>query len=129
MWHGAVNEHGYGRFWDGRTMASAHRYAYRLVIGEIPDGLELHHQCETPLCVNPSHLEPMTQRDNNRISNSITAINARKTHCKHGHEFTPENTLLKRRGDGARRQCRACHRESVRRYRNATERSREDVRS
>lgn len=103
IWQGRQIK-GYGTASMGRL---AHRVAYQEMVGDIPTGLELDHLCRTPLCVNPDHLEPVT-RDENRRRHIATI-----THCKHGHEFTPENTYLR---DGYRRQCRACNREQVRRY-------------
>ena len=64
-----------------------------------------------PACVNPAHLEAVTHRENVLRGAGVSAIQARKTHCKHGHEFTPENTMKVRTpsGNGGRR-CRTCDR-------------------
>ena len=83
----------------------AHRVAYELLIGPIPDGLELDHICRNPGCVNPAHLEAVTHRENVLRGFSPTAHNARKTHCKRGHEFTDANTYVSPSGG---RYCRAC---------------------
>jgi hypothetical protein len=92
-------------------MKSAHRVAYEDRIGPIPKGLVLDHLCRDPLCVNPFHLEPVTLKVNNRrglgpiiASRLQTARNRARTHCKHGHPFTPENTYRERDG----RRCRRC---------------------
>jgi len=66
MWTAAVNNHGYGlinrrRQKDGRY---AHRVAYKLFNGDIPDGMFVLHKCDTPRCVNPEHLSLGTQSDN-----------------------------------------------------------------
>jgi hypothetical protein len=87
----------------------AHRVAYELVIGQIPAGLELDHLCRNVVCVNPAHLEPVTRAENMRRRS------AAQTHCKHGHEFTPENTYYYWHG-GRHRACRACGRATVARY-------------
>lgn len=103
-WAGRLNRQGYGRIgWD-----LAHRRAYEQSVGPVPDGMELDHLCRNARCVNPDHLEPVTREENMRRRSEA------QTHCKHGHEFTPENTYPRPK-DG-RRQCRACNREAVRRY-------------
>lgn len=89
----------------GRSML-AHRYAYEISVGAIPDGLQLDHLCRNRRCVNPAHLEPVSQRENLLRGEGFAGTNARKTHCKRGHEFTPENTRLRPGG----RDCRACAR-------------------
>jgi len=108
IWAGAGNGHGYGRRQiRGRTFM-AHRLSYEQARGPIPAGLELDHLCRVTMCVNPDHLEPVTRAENIRRGTSPFAANARKTHCKRGHEFTPENTYINPR-NGAR-WCRPCMR-------------------
>ncbi len=107
MWT-AARDHGYASFnFNGRSNGRAHRYAHELLIGPIPDGLEPDHLCRNTACVNPLHLELVTGRENILRGESPTAQNARKTHCKHGHELTPENTYIR---PGNRRDCRVCRR-------------------
>lgn len=84
----------------------AHRAAYIRWKGEIEPGLVIDHICRERRCVNPDHLEAVTNRLNILRGVGATAINARKTHCKRGHEFTPENTWVYQ---GMRR-CRECGR-------------------
>jgi hypothetical protein len=102
---------GYGKFavrcGDRRINIAAHIWAYRAIVGEYPDGLELDHLCRVRHCVNPAHLEPVTKRENNLRSDSASAKHARKTHCKYGHPFDAENTYITRAGG---RMCRACAR-------------------
>lgn len=87
LWTAALSQDGYGLFRDGRSQ-SAHRWLYKQLVGEIPDGLQLDHLCRVRNCVNPAHLEPVTLAENAR--------RGRLTHCKRGHELTPENTYVQR---------------------------------
>ena len=114
-WLAGQYHNGYGRFWDGQRQVRAHRYAYELLVGPIPDGLQIDHLCRVRNCVNPDHLESVTARDNVLRGKGRCAINARKTHCKYGHEFSAENTG--HRSDGRARWCRTCQKEWMRRYR------------
>ena len=115
-WLGTPTEKGYGRLdVDGRFWM-AHRYSYTLLVGPIPDGLQIDHLCRNRLCVNPAHLEPVTQRENIVRGISPAAMNASKTHCKRGHEFTPENTGVDASGG---RYCRTCKRFLLRLNRRA----------
>lgn len=120
LWTATKVSDGYGQFLltvDGvQRGRPAHRHAYELLVGPIPDGHQLDHLCRVRACVNPDHLEPVTQRENVLRGEGLAAINARKTHCKNGHEFTDENTRRYVGPNGApRRACRACHRERGRR--------------
>lgn len=98
----------------------AHVLAYEKWMAPVPEGLELDHLCKNPQCCRPAHLEPVTPHENRARSNNPSAINGRKTHCIHGHEFTPENTLLRRTpGNGTGRTCRTCISEVYPSTRNA----------
>jgi hypothetical protein len=99
---------------DGKRNQFAHRLAYELFVGPIPEGQTIDHLCRNRPCVNPGHLEVVDMRTNLLRGSSPTAQNARKTHCKHGHEFTPENTALKQ---GRYRICRTCRARRNREYR------------
>ena len=95
LWTGTrttYKREGYGRFNGPDGLVLAHRFAYELLVGPIPEGLQIDHLCRVRLCVNPAHLEPVTHTENVLRGTGPTAINARKTHCNLGHEFTPENT-------------------------------------
>lgn len=106
VWVGAIDTSGYGIAWNGRRIMGAHRLAYEMLVGAVPDGLVLDHRvCDLPCCVNPAHMEPATHRANIIRGTAPTADNARKTHCKRGHELTADNVY--RRQDG-RRECCAC---------------------
>ena len=97
---------GYGRFDTNRTREWAHRASYQLNVGPIPRGMQIDHLCRNRRCVNPAHLEAVTQRTNILRSNAPNAIVVRTNRCVRDHELTPENTYL--RPDGAGRQCREC---------------------
>ena len=109
-WSGAKTVQGYGRFHlDGNR--HAHRVSYEIHKGQIPAGLVLDHLCRTPSCVNPEHLEIVTRAENNRRADHYGCGWSRnKTHCLRGHEFTPENTYVKRlAGKNPQRVCKTCH--------------------
>lgn len=93
----------------------AHRVVWEMLNGPVPEGKELDHLCRNRCCINPAHLEPVTHSLNVRRSFTPPAVNAKKTHCKRGHEFTPENVYSK--PDGGR-VCRRCELERSRRDQN-----------
>jgi len=102
-WRGAASKGGYGSFGRNPTW-KAHRLAYTIFIGPIPKGLTLDHLCRNRTCVNPLHLEPVTQRENCLRGISPWARNARKTKCNKGHALSGKNLHL----EGKSRRCRAC---------------------
>lgn len=105
-WGGTRDDQNYGVFkFDGWSQY-AHRVAYEHLVGAIPDGRVIDHLCRNTICVNPDHLQPVTHQTNTRRGFGLAGLNARKTHCKRGHAFTPENTIDHPRGRG----CRQCAR-------------------
>lgn len=113
-WQGYRLPGGYGQIGVGaRRMRLAHRVSYVVFKGNIPDGLEIDHICRNTSCINPHHLEAVTSSTNARRGNTIARKNAAKTHCKHGHEFTAENTILHK---GKYRNCKTCVRASKRKH-------------
>lgn len=106
-WSGAKTK-GYGHLSHRGRQVYAHRLVYELLVGPIPAGLEIDHLCRNPPCVNPSHLEPVTHRENLLRGVGIVAACARKTHCLRGHEFTADNTIRRKNG---KRSCWKCRRE------------------
>jgi hypothetical protein len=122
QWTGAINRGGYGNInikqdngaWVPRTV---HRVAYQILIGPIPEGLELDHLCRVRSCCNPWHLEPVTKTVNVRRGRAPKTSGAwlrAKTHCPHGHPYDEGNT---RKSPSGRRHCRACERIRARKNR------------
>lgn len=117
-WTGALDDDGYGQITIAKKNRRAHRTVYELLVGPIPDGLELDHLCRDRACVRPTHLEPVTGRENKlRSPITLASINLAKTHCLHGHPFDEANTRLVRRGKSVERHCRKCGSDRVRRHR------------
>ena len=110
-WLANVTWDGYGLFYLGRDVDGRdhnirpHRFAYQVVVGPIPAGLELDHLCKNTVCVNPAHLEPVTGAENKRRGDSFSGLNARKTECLRGHPFIAANVRINANG---RRVCRTC---------------------
>ena len=98
--------HPYGRMRIMGGSIRAHQLSYELLVGPILDGLEIDHLCKNCLCVNPSHLEPVTHRENVLRGDGFAARNARKTHCPKGHPYDENNTMISNGG----RDCRECGR-------------------
>ena len=110
IWMASRDSLGYGQINKGRHgegVIRAHRVAYELLVGPIPEGLELDHLCRVRACLNPTHLEPVTHRENVLRGTSPVARLARQTHCIHGHPLSGANLYL--RPDTGARQCKACH--------------------
>lgn len=106
-WSGGKDGQGYGKFNDyARTGEQrAHRYIYKELVGPIPEGLELAHQCFRTSCCNPWHVKPMTHQGNLLQPNpGVSYTNYNKTHCKNGHELSGENIRM----EGSSRRCKAC---------------------
>lgn len=111
VWTGASNRLGYGSLYIGKKHYMAHRLAYELRHGSIPDGHQIDHLCRNPSCINPSHLEAVTHKVNvNRgISRAVTVKrHSLRTHCKRGHEFTEDNTYIYVLNGRKCRSCKAC---------------------
>jgi HNH endonuclease len=109
VWMGAKDQKGYPNFTVARNKtAKAHRFSFKLAFGWLLEHpYQIDHKCNNPSCVNPRHLFHLLGKDNNAKSNSASAVNKRKTHCKYDHEFSDENTIRK----NGRRICITCEKE------------------
>jgi hypothetical protein len=107
MWTGHISVDGYAILRVSGQSVRVARWSYEQFVELIPDGLEPDHLCRIRRCVNfERHLEPVTHAENVLRSTSFAAVNAAKTHCPQGHEYTPENTRRNRRTGS--RLCRTC---------------------
>ncbi len=81
LWTGALNG-GYGRIHHspGRVLYT-HRAAYELLVGPVPEGMDLDHLCRNRACCNPDHLEPVTRRENLLRGDTLTAAHAADRPC------------------------------------------------
>lgn len=110
----AAKTRGYGHPRIDKKHKLAHRFAYELIRGPIPQGMTLDHLCKTHACVNPAHLEPVPLKTNLLRGLGPPAINARKTVCKSGHPLIGDNLI---KGRLPIRRCLICTREYQRLYR------------
>jgi hypothetical protein len=122
-WTGSLTNSGYGRAdWkqaDGTIHRGAHRIAYFIEHGQIDPALVIDHLCRNRACINPAHMELVTQRENVlRSPVAIGGSNAAKTHCPQGHPYSPENTYVYHHKSRkcVERVCKTCRAEYRRRY-------------
>ena len=101
VWRGSIDSGGYGRVWGGGSrkdgtgrLVPAHRWSYEALVGIVPLGLQSDHLCRNRACVNPAHIEPVTNRENVLRGNTYAsgAINRSKTHCPQDHPYNEANT-------------------------------------
>lgn len=106
LWTACGTTDGYGQIKVGKDMVRAHRVAWTLYRGAIPDGMHILHRCDTPPCVNPDHLYLGTHQQNMKDRSSRGRHWClKKTHCLRGHRFSKENTYRAKNGS---RHCRIC---------------------
>lgn len=117
LWIGGRKETGYGVFWDGLKLTVPHRWVYVYYRGAIAPKMDLHHVCENRCCCNPWHVEPLPHKEHMHshpeMGMKSGAQNRAKTVCINGHEYTPDNTYIDKRGY---RHCRKCRLENGRRF-------------
>lgn len=117
LWFGVTNHAGYGELRVNKKHIRAHRFSYESHRGTIPAGAVLDHLCRNVSCVNPDHLEPVTQAENMRrgdVRARLLQSRADKTHCKNGHDMLDVQNV---RVSGNRRRCRRCAAQSSARQR------------
>lgn len=116
----AFTHKGYARLNVAGKIVEAHRWIYQQLVG-IPEGMHLDHLCRVRYCVNPEHLEPVTNKENLMRGESVVAKRAKQTHCSRGHELNGTNLSILTTNGFKHRRCLKCHaiRESARRARKA----------
>ena len=98
-WTAYSDASGYGQFRHGSRLMQAHRYSYLNFVGDLIEGLVVDHLCSNRKCVNPSHLEQVTQKQN------VMRARSKVTHCPSGHEYD----AIRKNGKYSARYCKTCH--------------------
>ena len=103
-WQAHRDRNGYGKFRDATDQTIASRWIYLQLHPDMPSWFDVDHLCRNPACVNPAHLEGVPPRINILRGIGPAAKFVVRSHCKHGHEFTPDNTAMR----GRARVCLTC---------------------
>jgi hypothetical protein len=126
LWNGRLDRKGYARLslWrrDKRhyVLTLAHRLAFKAFVRDFPTTSVIMHRCDTPCCINPSHLVEGTQAQNihdmleKKRERGVGFNNRNKTHCNAGHPLSGENLRIE--GKRKARRCKAC--ENIKKGRN-----------
>ncbi|WP_193510444.1 HNH endonuclease [Cryobacterium sp. BB736] len=96
IWTGRTNNMGYGIVSQNNKSFPAHRWFFERFVSPVPKHLFLDHLCRTPLCVNPKHLEPVTQLENDRRGLVARGYGPDRKFCANGHPWVPENLALQK---------------------------------
>jgi len=94
LWSGPLAKNGYARIKRDGKEIRLHRHYYEQAFGPIPPGYDVHHRCHQRACLNPNHLVIMLRDDHLALHRAELPGIQWRTHCKYGHEYTPENTFL-----------------------------------
>ena len=127
LYPGCLTKLGYGVVSRSGKKLQAHRVVYEQVVGKIPEGMQLDHLCRNRACINPSHLEPVTGKENVYRGLCPTKVFGwDKETCRNGHSWSDKwNVLVDKRSNGQyRRVCVVCRDDRVRRVRARKKRDR-----
>ncbi|GGS27877.1 HNH endonuclease [Streptomyces parvus] len=124
LWTAGQIGNGYGQFYFQGRSVLAHRFAFTVLVGAIPEGLQLDHLCRVRSCVNPNHLEPVTARENVLRGETTPAANLAKAACPAGHVYDATNTRIRANGSRECRTCDAAREQKRREEHNAQRRER-----
>ena len=114
LWTGATNKGGYALIYRDNKTQLAHRAIYKLIFGDIPDGMQLDHLCRNRNCIKPAHLEVVTPKENTMRGIGLASINSKKTECLRGHSLA--GCYISKNG---KRHCRYCNQIRKKQYRLA----------
>lgn len=104
IWTSHLTGSGYAQYSDKGKNRVVHKMVYEMLVGKVPDGLELDHLCKVKKCVNPKHLEPVTHSEN-----LIRSYKGReRTQCKRGHEYKQGSYKIRMKNGRETRTCLAC---------------------
>ena len=119
-WTASLDSRGYGHIWWEGKLRTASRVSWMINKGPVPPGRHVLHRCDNLICVNPNHLFVGSHEDNmadmaQKGRRRGGVYETERTHCPRGHEYSPTNTWVNKRG---KRACKACNREKHTRMRD-----------